>query len=274
MKPNRFDYVRATSVAEAVQSLNDDGNARILAGGLSLVPMMNFRLLHPDTLVDISGIDELRYTKVVSGRLVIGAATTQADLQAWRGLSETVPLLSEALGYVGHYQTRNRGTVCGSIAHADPSSELPLTIATVGGEVELRSVNGRRILSAREFQTGMLTTAIQPGEMVTAVRFPLKDSAAGYAFDEFARRKGDFAVVCVSAVVTADTIRLGVGGVAEKPTIREWRGIGDSELPAALNDFAWDLGGSSDIHATARYRRELVRRLGARTIERARRCLD
>ena len=274
MKPNRFDYVRATSVSEAVRSLNGQDNARILAGGMSLVPMMNFRLLHPDTLVDITGIDELRYIRVVAGKLEIGATMTQAELQGWEGLNEMVPLLHEALDFVGHYQTRNRGTVCGSIAHADPSSELPLAVATLGGEVELRSANGKRVLNARDFQIGMLNTAIQPGEMITAVRFPLKETAAGYAFDEFARRKGDFAVVCVAAVVTSDMVRLGVGGVAEKPTIREWQGIADAELPTALNDFAWDLGGNSDIHATARYRRELVRRLGARTIERARRCLD
>ena len=274
MKPNRFDYVRASSLDEALQSLNGHGNARILAGGLSLVPMMNFRLLHPDTLVDITGIDELRYTRVAAGKLEIGATVTQADLQGWRGLAEKAPLLYEALEHVGHYQTRNRGTVCGSIAHSDPSSELPLAIATLGGEIELRSAKGKRVLNAQEFQTGMLTTAIQAGEMITAVRFPLKDPVAGYAFDEFARRKGDFAVVCVAAVVTPDTIRLGVGGVAEKPAIREWQGIGDAELSSALNDFAWDLGGDSDIHATAKYRRELVRRLGARTIERASRCLD
>jgi 2-furoyl-CoA dehydrogenase FAD binding subunit len=207
----------------------------------------------------------------------IGAATRQADLKDWPELAEKAPLLHAALPHLGHFQTRNRGTVCGSIAHSDPSSELPLCLATLEGEVVLQSSRGKRTLTAADFQLGLLTTAREPDEMLTAVRFPLADKGAGYAFDEMSRRKGDFAIVSLAAVASAGTDRLGVGGVADTPVVRQWEGLdgagleGD-DLDEALNALAWDLGGHDDIHATARYRRELVRRLGRRLIEEARSC--
>jgi 2-furoyl-CoA dehydrogenase FAD binding subunit len=174
--------------------------------------------------------------------------------------------------HIGHFQTRSRGTVCGSIAHSDPSSELPLCIATLGGSVVLQSARGRRVLPAREFQTGMLSTARQPDEMVTAVRFPMRKPDAGYAFTEMTQRHGDFAICAVAAIVSGKSVRLGVGGVAERPTVHDWPELPQSEIDDALNDFAWELGGSDDLHATAAYRRELVRRLGRKVIEEAARC--
>src|SRR5690606_20304142 len=172
---------------------------------------------------------------------------------------------------VGHFQTRNRGTVCGSIAHSDPSSELPLCLATLDGEVELRSANGVRRLRASEFQTGMLSTARQPDEMVVAVRFP-RHGADGAGFREVARRHGDFAIVALAARATADGVVLGVSGVADRPAVRAVGAAQGEELAEALNAFAWEMGGSDDIHATARYRRDLVRRLGPQVIEEARAC--
>ena len=272
MKPNQFDYVRATSVDEAVRSLEGCPDARVIAGGLSLVPMLNFRLTKPGTLVDISDLDELRYVKTVGGKIEVGAAVTQNELRRWPELSDKVPLLAKALHHVGHYQTRNRGTVCGSISHSDPSAELPLTIATLRGEIVLQSKRRKRVVTADDFQIGMLSTDCQAGELVTAVRFPVHTGTAGFAFDEFARRKGDFAIVAIATVTTGSSIRIGIGGVADTPAVREWEALDGDALEAALNDLAWELGGYSDIHATAEYRRELVRRLGKKTIERARRC--
>lgn len=273
MKPRSFTYLRPDSLDEALQALERHReDARIMAGGLSLVPMMNFRLIEAKTLIDISGLASLAYIREDGGDIEIGAATTQSDVLAWPKLAASLPLLNVAMPHIGHFQTRSRGTVCGSIAHSDPSSELPLCLATLGGSVVLQSVRGKRVLPAREFQTGMLATARQSDEMVTAVRFPARKPGAGYAFTEMTQRHGDFAICAVAAVVSGKSVRLGVGGVAERPTVQDWPELPQSEIEDALNDFAWELGGSDDLHATAAYRRELVRRLGRQVIEEAARC--
>jgi 2-furoyl-CoA dehydrogenase FAD binding subunit len=273
MKPRPFTYMRAAEIEEAVDALarlRDD--ARILAGGQSLVAMMNFRLVEAKAIIDISGLAPLAYIREGNGEIEIGASTTQAQVMDWPKLGEVAPLLSLALPHVGHFQTRSRGTVCGSIAHSDPSSELPLCLATLGGRVVLCSSVGERVLSAGEFQTGMMATARRSDEIIAAVRFPTRQPGAGYAFTELTQRHGDFAICAVAAVASGKAIRLGVGGVADKPTIRDWPALAAGEIDDALNDFAWDLGGSDDIHATATYRREMVRRLGRRVIEEAQRC--
>ncbi len=271
MKPKPFTYIRPGDLDEAMQALGQwREDARILAGGQSLVPMMNFRLVDVKALIDISGLAPLAYVRERNGEIEVGAAATQAQFMAWPQLAERAPLLSAAMPHVGHYQTRSRGTVCGSIAHADPSSELPLCLATLGGSVVLQSRSATRVLAARDFQTGMLSTARRPDELIVAVRFPTRAPATGYAFAEVTQRQGDFAICAVAAAVGANSVRLGVGGVADTPTVRDWPGLAKNELDDALNDFAWDLGGTEDAHATAGYRRELVRRLGRRVIEEAR----
>ena len=273
MKPKSFTYMRPASIDEAVQALarwRED--ARILAGGQSLVAMMNFRLIEAQVLIDVSDLAPLAYIREGNGEIEVGASTTQAQFMTWPKLAERAPLLNAAMPHVGHYQTRSRGTVCGSIAHSDPSSELPLCLATLGGSVVMTSSRGTRVLSCGDFQTGMLTTARLPDELITAVRFPTRKPGAGYAFTEMAQRHGDFAICAVAAMVSGKTTRLGVGGVAEKPTVREWSGLDESGIDDALNDLAWDLGGTDDSHATAVYRRGLVRSLGRQVIEEAKKC--
>ena len=274
MKPSPFDYIRAVSVLEALHGLAAAGDdARILAGGLSLVPMLNFRLVEPSVLIDISGIDDLDYIRQDDGVVEIGAAARQSALERWDGIADRLPLVHAAFPHIGHYQTRSRGTVCGSVAHSDPSSELPLCLATLGGEVVLRSAAGERRVAAKDFQTGMLTTSKRGDELVSAVRFPVGgEPGSGYAFSEMAQRRGDFAIVALAAAASDDRIRLGVGGVADRPAVREWDALEGDALDDALNAFAWDLGGYDDVHASARYRRELVRRLGRNVIEEARSC--
>jgi 2-furoyl-CoA dehydrogenase FAD binding subunit len=273
MKPAAFDYVRPVDLQEALDALAQFGaRARVLAGGQSLLALLNIRLADPDVLVDISRLGELQQIRIDGDWVEIGAAVVQADLLAWPQLAAELPLLAQALPWVGHFQTRNRGTVCGSIAHSDPSSELPLCLATLGGEVELRSARGVRRLDAAAFQTGMLTTARAPDEVLTAVRFPRARPGEGYAFDEVARRHGDFAIVAFAARATANGTLLGVGGVADRPTVRDLGHAGGTALDDALNAFAWSLGGHDDVHATARYRRDLVRRLGPLIIDEARSC--
>lgn len=273
MKPKSFTYLRPASIDEAVQALarwRED--ARILAGGQSLVAMMNFRLIEAQVLIDVSDLAPLAYIRESNGEIEVGASTTQAQFMTWPKLAERAPLLNAAMPHVGHYQTRSRGTVCGSIAHSDPSSELPLCLATLGGSVVMTSSRGTRVLSCGDFQTGMLTTARLPDELITAVRFPTRKPGAGYAFAEMAQRHGDFAICAVAAMVSGTTTRLGVGGVADKPTVREWSGLDESGIDDALNDLAWDLGGTDDSHASAVYRRGLVRRLGRQVIDEAKKC--
>lgn len=273
MKPKAFDYLKAGSVAEATDALAQGGeDARLIAGGMSLVPMLNFRLVEPSILIDISKIEDRNYIRESNGMIEVGSATRQCELEKWDGLAEKLPLLHAAFPFLGHYQTRARGTVCGSLAHADPSSELPLSLATLGGEVVLSSSSGERTVAAADFQTGMLSVSKRADEMITAARYPVAEAGSGYAFTEMAQRRGDFAVVALAAIASAGKIKLGVGGVADKPSVREWDELEGDALDDALNEFAWDLGGYDDIHATARYRRELVRRLGRKVIEEAKQC--
>ena len=272
MKPAPFDLFRPDTLEEATGVLAEYGDdAMVLAGGQSLMAMLNLRLARPSVLLDISNIQALQYCRQVNGYLEVGATYTQASLLATAALSKLVPLLAHAIPWVGHYQTRNRGTVCGSLAHADPSAELPLCLATLGGEVLLKSRQGERVLSAAAFQTGMLDTERKPDELVVAARFPLNESGDGYAFAEVARRQGDFAIVSLAAIAHHGRLRLGVGGVADRPAVREWNVEPDS-IHDALNAFAWELEGQNDIHATARYRRDLVRRLGRKVLEDAKSC--
>jgi 2-furoyl-CoA dehydrogenase FAD binding subunit len=220
MKPRPFDYARPDTVEEALTLLAEHGDeARILAGGQSLMAMLNLRLADPAVLIDITRIAELGGIRERGGSIEVGAAVTQNTLLAWPDLSKKLPLLARSLPYVGHFQTRNKGTVCGSIAHNDPSSELPLSLALLDGDVVLRSQRGERVLKARDFQVDMLTTAREPDELVTAVRFPLH--ARRVAFREVARRHGDFAIIAVGALIEdGKTARLGVGGMGGTPVVR------------------------------------------------------
>jgi 2-furoyl-CoA dehydrogenase FAD binding subunit len=212
MKPRPFDYARPDTVDEALAILAEHGDdARVLAGGQTLMAMLNLRLVAPEVVVDITRIAELDVIHELDGKIEVGAAVTQNRLLAWPALAEKLPLLAAALPFVGHFQTRNKGTVCGSVAHADPASEIPLSLAVLEGEVVLRSRKGARVLAAAEFQQGMLATARAPDELITAVRFPAADGSRGVAFREVARRHGDFAIVAVAAAVVegGNGIRLG-----------------------------------------------------------------
>lgn len=273
MKPSSFDYIRAESLDHVLDCLAKYGDeARILAGGQSMVAMMNFRLVEPNYLIDISGLEELSEIKLVDGAVEVSAAVTQAKLMAWPEISKHLPLLVEALPNVGHFQTRAKGTFCGSIAHSDPSSEQPLCFAMLNGEAVLQSKRGKRVVPAAEFQTGLMSTAREDDEILSAVRLPAQKSGAGYAFEEITRRRGDFAIVAVAAIADGEKVRIGIGGVADRPVIRDWEGIADGDLEETLNGLAWELGGDDDIHASAKYRRQMVRRIGRRVIEEAKKC--
>ncbi len=273
MKPAAFDYLRAQSAAEALEVLHAEGSAaRVLAGGQSLLPMLNMRLARPAVLVDIMAVAEWRRIEEDGSHLRIGAAVRQVEIEQRGDLARRQPLLAAALPWVGHAQTRSRGTVCGSVAHADPSAELPLVLVALDGRIYLRSRRRARQVPAREFFTGMMATARADDEIIEAVSLPAAKPGTGYAFREIARRHGDFAIIACAAVAGERGARLAVGGVADRPVVHELPPAGSPELPDALNQFAWDLDARDDLHATARYRRELVRRLGREVIEEAQRC--
>ena len=270
MKPARFDYIRAGDIAEAHAALADHGNdARIIAGGQSLMAVLNMRLAQPSLLIDISQVPDLNYVRIKDGQMAIGAAATQASVE-WRPtLAQEVPLLAQAFPHISHFQVRNRGTVCGSVAHADPSAELPLCLLTLGGQVVLRNRKGRRVLAAEDFFQGMLMTARNPDELIEEVRYPLAAAGHRYAFNEFSNRHGDFAIVSVAATVGPKGIRFAVGGVADRPRVQALPLLTGSDLETAINDFAWELEARDDHHASAAFRRQLVRRLGREVIEKA-----
>jgi 2-furoyl-CoA dehydrogenase FAD binding subunit len=271
MKPASFDYVRADSAELACELLKKHGDdARILAGGQSLMAVLNMRLAQPELLVDISRSVALSTMVVRDGCLEVGAAVTQAALE-WRpNLARELPLLPLVFPHISHFQIRNRGTVCGSVAHADPSAELPLCLLALQGSVVLRSAKQQRVLKADQFFTGMLSTARAGDELLEAVRFPLAQPQQGFGFREFSRRHGDFAVCAVAVVAHAQGMRVAVGGVADRPMVREWPLLEGSALDDALNEFAWALDARDDPHISAAARRHMVRQLGRQAVEQAR----
>lgn len=273
MKPPRFDYVRAETLAEAHAVLAAERDeACVMAGGQTLVPMLSMRMARPKVVVDIMRIGELAGIRGDADAIRIGAAVRQAELLAWPALAELQPLFAMVLPWVGHAQTRSRGTVCGSVAHADPSAEIPLALVALDGAIELSSRDRRRQVRAAEFFTGPMSTARADDELIEAVIIPRRRPHHGHAFREFGRRHGDFAIVACAALASERGVRLAIGGVADRPVAREMTHAEGAALDEALDAFAGDLDAHDDLHASARYRRDLVRRLGRATIEEAKRC--
>jgi 2-furoyl-CoA dehydrogenase FAD binding subunit len=272
LKPAAFDYLRVQSADEAVAALAEHGeDARILAGGQSLMAMLNMRLAQPSLLIDISRSASLSNVTVEKNALHIGAAVTQAQIENRALLAKEIPLLALAFPYISHFQIRNRGTVAGSIAHADPSAELPLCLLALQGELVLRSRRAQRVVKAVDFFTGMLLTARVPDEFLAEVRFPLSTPGSGYGFQEFAMRHGDFAVCAVAAIAHSNGtgLRIAVGGVADRPTAIDLPSLEGSALQDALNELAWSLDAKDEPQASALLRRQLVRTLGFKAVEQA-----
>ena len=259
MKPAPFEYVRPETLEGALEALAVGGDeAKVLAGGQSLVPALNMRLLRPSLLVDlnrIAGLDDV----TTKGPLTIGATVRQADP---RILAH--PLLAEVVPHIGHFVTRNRGTIGGSIAHADAAAELPLALVAAEGSVVVASQAGRRTIPADEFVVGPFTTALAPGEIVVETIWPIAADGDGFAFEELAQRGGDYALCMAAARVRGDELRIVVGSVVDRPTVLEVDPARPGESAAEQVE-PWD-----SIHASAAYLRHLVRVLVDRAVVRAR----
>ena len=278
MKPAPFDYHAPRQLTEAAELLATLPNAKVLAGGQSLVPMMNFRYLIVDHLVDLGHIEDLRGIAVIDGRLRIGAMMRQRDLETSPEIARHCPLLAEALRHVGHRQTRNRGTIGGSLAHADPAAELPAVCAAYDAVLHLASIRGLRSVPFREFSLGFMTTALAPDEMIAAIELPIWRLGHGHGFHEFARRHGDFALAGAAALLdigAGNVVRraaLSLFGVAEQPVrvdAAEAALTGKAIDSRAIRDAAaaaWLIEPISDIHAGGDYRRHLAQVLSARAL--------
>jgi carbon-monoxide dehydrogenase medium subunit len=282
MKPPRFEYHAAHSVDEAVELLGRyDGDAKVLAGGQSLMPMLNFRLARPAALVDVNRVAALAYIREDDGVVAFGAMTRQRTIEFSPVVAARLPLLQEATRLVGHLPIRSRGTIGGSLAHADPSAEYPAVLTALGGEVIVQGPRGRRVVKAADLFETYLTTRLAPEELLVEVRLPAMPSGAGYAFEEFARRHGDFAIVGIAAmIVGADgrcmAARLATAGAGPVPArlraaeeILERDGLGADAVAAAAARAAELVEPDSDVHASADYRRHLTRVLTARALARA-----
>ena len=278
MKPAPFDYVVPSTLDEAVGTMAiRGGDAKVLAGGQSLVPMLALRLARPAVLVDINRLPGLDGIREASGMLEIGALVRQRALERWA--ASRSPLFTEVLGHVAHPPIRNRGTVVGSVVHADPASELPALLLCLEGVVVARGPRGERMIAADRFYRAPLTTALGADELATAVRFTLPPAGAGWGFAEVSRRHGDFALVGAVAVLTraadgtvarARLAFLGAGGTPVRGLAVEQALPGQAPTPARLAEAARAaaaaLAPDADIHATAPYRRQVAATLAERTL--------
>ena len=279
MKPAPFDYLRPGSLAEAAAALAGEPNAKVLAGGQSLVPLLSMRLAAPSMLVDINGLSDLSTIGVTGEGVRIGALARHADVLASADALRVQPLLAMALRHVAHATIRNRGTTVGSIIHADAAAEMPAVLALLGGSVEVESSSGRRTITADELFVGPLETSLQHDEIAVAAYFPALPSGAGVAFDEISRRHGDYAMCGVAALVRVEggsvvEAKAGYLSVNDTPEVVDLGGVladgvGDETLAAAGEAALAQLDPADDIHATAAYRAQLVRVLTSRVVRSA-----
>jgi carbon-monoxide dehydrogenase medium subunit len=286
LKPAWFDYYAPRALSEALHILGDAGqDGRVLAGGQSLMPMLNLRILSPAVVVDINRIEPLNELRADKDCLTVGALVRHADLLRSADVCRDWPLLAEATRQVAHMAIRNRGTVCGSVSHNDPAAEHPSVLVTMGGTVVVAGRQGRRELAAEEFFTGTLSNALEPGEMVVQLRYPRPSARTGSAFVEFARRLGDFAMAGAAATLTmrdgtCEHARLTILGMGQGPFRAHaaeqrltGRRLGPKEckdgFAEAVAKVTANVDPADDVHASSSYRRHLAGVLALRALETA-----
>jgi 2-furoyl-CoA dehydrogenase FAD binding subunit len=270
VKPAPFDYRRPGTLAEAVAALAGEPNAKVLAGGQSLIPLLSMRLAAPSLLVDINGIadlDTIIVTEGEDGGVRVGALARHAAVLASADVRRVQPLVPLALAHVAHATIRNRGTTVGSLVHADAAAEMPVVLTLLGGSLDVEGPSGRRTIPADELFVGPLESSVGHDEIAVSAFFPALRPGAGVAFEEIARRHGDYALVGAAALVDGDRTLVGYLSVSDVPTVVDLSGVADDDLAdAALAQ----LEPMDDIHATAEYRAQLVRVLTTRVVRSAR----
>jgi CO/xanthine dehydrogenase FAD-binding subunit len=284
VKPVPFDYIRPKSIEETCALLAEDAEARVIAGGQSLVPMLAMRLARPTRLVDVLRLPELTGIKDDGDNIVIGATTRQAAAERDALIATKLPLLAQVFPWVGHPATRRRGTIGGSIAHADPSAEIPLVALTLGADIVVRDTKGDTTIKASEFFLGPMVTAIPQGALLTAIRFPVwPQRRVGTGFHEVNARHSDFAFVCAAAQIALDaagrctTCAIGIGGLGEYPVRLDHAAealigsdLGDATIADAVEAAMARLDIWGDLHASADYRRRTGGVLARRALSDAR----
>jgi CO/xanthine dehydrogenase FAD-binding subunit len=282
MKPSLFGYHAPKTLEDAIHLLASDADAAVLAGGQSLLPAMNFRAANPSMLVDIQHVEGLRGIAVGDDRIVVRAMARHRDLELDLEVLRVNPLIAEAMQHVAHVPIRNRGTVVGSLCHADPSAEMPLILVLLGGSVIAQGPSGRREIAAEDFFQSFLTTARQHDEIIVEARFPTLSAGVGWAFDEVTRRHGDYAVAGVGCVLSLDSqgraadVRLAACGIAERPVrlkdaeaILNGTMLTKTDLAAAVDASAAAVTMGDDITTSASYRRRALAALIARMVSKA-----
>ena len=281
MKPARFDYVLPTTVEAAIEALvASNGEGKVLAGGQSLLPLLNFRMTRPSILVDLNAIEGLAYIEDRGDRIAIGALTRHRDLEHSQLVASRLPVMSSAMRHVAHLAIRNRGTIGGSLSHADPAAELPMLSAFYDARISIQGPNGRRAVAAETFFVDALTNCLEPDEIVVEIEFPVLDHD-GWAFEEVARRFGDFALASIAVSVRRggsrlEDARIAVMGVADTPLrLRE----AEEELVALDLDertaerfseiVVSKVSPNDDLHASGEYRRHLLGELSKRALRTA-----
>ena len=272
MKPAPFEYLAPRSLDEVLARLADFGDdAKLLAGGQSLVPAMNLRLARPRVLIDLGRVPDVDYIRASGGTLALGALVRQRAAERSADVRRGAPLLAQALPFIGHPAIRNRGTVGGSLAHADPAAELPAVVAALDGDLVVASVRGRRVVKPSEFFASYLTTTLRPDEMLVEVRLPHATATSRSAFVEFARRHGDFALVGVALALELDagnvcrSARVALVGVGPGP-VRAVQAerclvgqvVSDAAIREAAESAAKEIDPPGDLHASGHYRRRLA----------------
>jgi carbon-monoxide dehydrogenase medium subunit len=282
MKPVAFDYLAADSVEAAISALGRaGGEGKILAGGQSLMPMLNFRLVRPSLLIDINPIGGLAYIEEGDTAISIGALTRHRRLETSPIVATHLPVLAAAMGHVAHLPIRNRGTLGGSLSHADPAAELPMMALLLDAKIKIQSPRGCRVAAARDFFLGSLTTDLREDEILISVEFPKLPPGTGWAFEEVARRAGDFALAAVGVTIlrsddSSQRVSIALMGVADTPlraaeaeALLSGRVLDSRLIDAAAAAIKASVEPNSDLHASGDYRRHLVATLAGRAIEAA-----
>jgi CO/xanthine dehydrogenase FAD-binding subunit len=256
MKPPAFAYAAPATIDECLALKAEHGeDARFIAGGQSLMPLLSLRMVRPNVIIDLGKVRELAYWRREGDTIVIGAMLRQRALEQDKELMAALPLLAQAVQQIGHPATRSRGTIAGSLCHADPAAELPVCAMLLQAEIVLTSTKGRRIIAAKDFLTDALSTSIKDDELVEQVRIPAARAGTGYAFVELSRRHGDFALISVAALVSDKAARVAIGGLGSAPLAFD---VDGKNIAAEAARIAAGLEPMKDLHASTEYRRSLA----------------